>query len=343
MKKARILLAVFLYYTGVLCLLNRMWGRKYARILSFHRIVENPTQADSTPSLPYLTARNFESLLQYLKEKYHILSLDEWVSSQKKPAGVILTFDDGWKDNFTYAFSLLKKYEVPAVIYLTVSLVGTRKTLWQVRLFGLLCNLDPQKVQNLADPEIRRKLNGIWESGFKIESFRALTSFLKTKPNQQILNLVADLEGNEEELAEQHFLGWEEIKEMRKSGICFGSHTLNHVILTRENKETIKEELDLSKEILEKHLKTEIHHFAFPNGEFNHNIKSMVQQAGYVSAVTIREDLNSDGTDKYELNRIEMEENKVTDLKGKFCRPLYELETCRLYLKIKNLSKSKPS
>jgi peptidoglycan/xylan/chitin deacetylase (PgdA/CDA1 family) len=341
LKLIKVILSNLLYCSGILYLLNNLWGKGVTRILSFHRIVDNPSQAQATPSLPYLTASDFDQLVQYLKGKYSLLTLTEWVSGNLKKTGVILTFDDGWEDNYTYAFPVLKKHGVTALIYLAVGFVGTQREFWQVRLSRLMSKL------SLADlkPTEDQQLNQLFESALKKpadpKSMTNLTSYLKARPGQEILDLLAFLEEKSGGRPGPKCLDWQQIAEMQKAGISFGSHTLNHLILTTEDQETVTKELELSKKSLEEKLNQPVYHFAYPDGAYNQKLKPMVKEAGYQTAATIKEDLNPSGADRFELNRIEMEENKVTGLSGRFSKQLYELETCWLYLRLRNWLKSK--
>ena len=78
-----------------------------------------------------ISPENFEWQMHYLKEKhYNVISLDELVEGIKKgkkfPRNtVVITMDDGYKDNFTYAYPVLKKYGFPATIFLIANNIGT--------------------------------------------------------------------------------------------------------------------------------------------------------------------------------------------------------------------------
>jgi peptidoglycan/xylan/chitin deacetylase (PgdA/CDA1 family) len=336
LKKTKIILAGFLHYTGVFLVLNRLMGKNHAVILSFHRTVAEPAEAEKTPTLPYLTVGNFEKLIAYLKNKYPILSLEDWLSGQRKTSGVILTFDDGWQDNYLLAFPVLKKHRVPATIFVAASFIGTQKEFWQVKLFRQLQKLSLVEIQSWPDSELKKRITGIFKAGFSPDTYRLLVRYLKSKPKKELESLLEPLLSRDSQQPEPAGLGWEEIKEMRQSGIDFGSHTLNHIILTVENDETVVKELRLSKQILEEHLGQPVRYFAYPSGEYDERAKALVRQAGYIAAFSTKEDVNTCWTNPLELRRIEMEENKLTDSIGEFCRHLFELETCWLYLKIRN-------
>jgi peptidoglycan/xylan/chitin deacetylase (PgdA/CDA1 family) len=311
-------------------------GKNYALILSFHRVVRDSQEAAQTPTLPFITVAAFENLIRYLQEKFRVITLDDWFAAQRRTSGVILTFDDGWRDNFLHAFPVLKKYRLPAIIFLAVAYIGAQKQFWQVKLYHLLKELPMEKIEGVKDSELRARLAEAKKSDVNPAAFRKLNSYLKTRPFRYLNEMISQLQEIPDIDPGPARLSWDEVKEMQKQGLQFGSHTFSHVILTVEDQQTVARELGESKEILERLLGEPVRHFAYPSGAHNQEIKNLVRQAGCLSAATTKEDANTSTTDPYFLNRIEMEENKLTDSGGKFNQYLFELETCWLYLKLRN-------
>lgn len=93
----------------------------------------------------FVSPENFAKQMKYVKEKgYEVITLDELVRSIKskkrlKRNKVVITFDDGYKDNFEYAYSILKKHGFPATIFLVTDYIGNEKRFlnWgQVRIMS---------------------------------------------------------------------------------------------------------------------------------------------------------------------------------------------------------------
>ncbi len=100
------------------------------------------------------------------------------------------------------------------------------------------------------------------------------------------------------------YLTWEQIKDMEKAGIVFGSHTLNHVYLPGLSKNKQKHQISVSKKAIERHLGHAIHHFCYPLGGFTDAIKGFVKDAGYASACTANRGYNRFNRDVYALKRL---------------------------------------
>ena len=96
----------------------------------YHR-VSKPQNSDAHLCV---SPANFERHLQYLTRNFNLISLDELskyleIRAYPKRDSVMLTFDDGWEDNYTNAFPLLKKYKAPALIFLATGFIGRKEML----------------------------------------------------------------------------------------------------------------------------------------------------------------------------------------------------------------------
>jgi peptidoglycan/xylan/chitin deacetylase (PgdA/CDA1 family) len=101
-------------------------------------------------------------------------------------------------------------------------------------------------------------------------------------------------------------LTWPDVRHMHCMGITFGSHTVTHPILSRLSIDRAREEIEVSKRVIEEKLKAPISVFAYPNGrrdDFDEISKGLLVEAGYVCAVTTILGTNQPGQDLYELRR----------------------------------------
>ena len=103
-------------------------------------------------------------------------------------------------------------------------------------------------------------------------------------------------------------LNWSQIKEMSDDGICFGSHSINHLFLTKHNEQTIRYELDTSKKYLEDELGKPIDFFSYPYGDYNNRVINLVGEVGYHAAFSLNPKLLKLSNDieslRYELPRF---------------------------------------
>lgn len=119
-------------------------------------------------------------------------------------------------------------------------------------------------------------------------------------------------------------LTWDEVVEMSRNNVDFGSHGQSHRILTALSADEVRQELVGSKKIIEEKTGKKVHLFSYPNGDYNSELKKLVQEAGYRCAVTIKgcEEKEKE-PDLFALRRIGVHEDISTDLKGKFSKALF--------------------
>jgi len=117
-----------IYYSGILfcyeCFRKKLLKRYRTHVLMYHRIRNDGRDSDISVS-----TRNFQKQMQYLKQNLNVVSLNTLVNNIRKGAYIpadrlAITFDDGYKDNFLNAYPVLKKYKLPATIFLISQFVG---------------------------------------------------------------------------------------------------------------------------------------------------------------------------------------------------------------------------
>ncbi len=104
-------------YTGYQYITKNKGNKKRLTILTYHSISDK-IEPDET-----VTLEEFEKQLQYIKENYKVISLDEAIEYlqtdfEKISGSIVITFDDGYGDNYYNAYPLLKKHNFPATIFL---------------------------------------------------------------------------------------------------------------------------------------------------------------------------------------------------------------------------------
>ena len=341
----KILLAGFLFYSGLLWvylfLRDNLFGSEKVRILLYHRVLDLQREKDfcSLPGI-IVSVKMFDEQMKYLSENYNVISLENLVDSLKNnlpfpKKGVVITFDDGWKDNFSFAFPTLKKYNLPATIFLTSGYIGTNKTFWPEQVISILKsekNLK-EKLKNLSDEiypsVIQDYLDDLVEC--KKPYLDVLTDLIEhlkylTEVKREVIidDLKKRMKPSSELFSDNpSLLNWEEIGILEKNYISFGSHSINHPILTQLDKTEAKKEIFDSKKEIEKKLGGPVLAFAYPNGDLNDWVKDLVKQAGYLGAVALGAGLNDGHTDVFSLNRRNIHESSSAGPKGRFSKSLF--------------------
>jgi peptidoglycan/xylan/chitin deacetylase (PgdA/CDA1 family) len=212
-------------------------------ILMYHAIGSSHEEVS-----PYIMpADRFARQMTWLRKMgYRPIPLKEFLACRQDhhlvPVGsVIITFDDGYIDNYTHAYPVLREQNIPATIFLVSGYIG---------------------------------LKNKWDG--------------------------------QNQLVDRQLLSWSQIQEMLEQGVEFGAHTCTHPLLTAIPSATAEEEITLSRRQLQKTLGESVDLFAYPYGEFDPSIQSMVQQAGFAAACSVDAGLNTLITPVFSLRRTEI-------------------------------------
>lgn len=100
------------------------------------------------------------------------------------------------------------------------------------------------------------------------------------------------------------YLTWDMLRDMQNRGIEIGSHTANHLPLTEMSPVDAREEVQLSKTLLEWNGIKTIFGLSYPNGKYKDFMPQMLKESEYLAAVTGDAGLNTFETNPYLLHRI---------------------------------------
>lgn len=269
-------------------------------IVGYHRVVQDFDRSATTaiPSM-LISARMLEKQLDWLGAHYRLVSLEDMgkrLEEGRSTAGIAaVTFDDGYRDVYENAFSILKRKGIPATVFVVTGMIGTAQPMIHDRLYALL----GRALSGVAAPvSVLAGLHG--DCGLRIPeprslarasrtTFTALRLFLDALPQPAILAVIASLEsrfgpcGTDGGLA----LTWDMIDQMRSAGVSTGSHSKTHVQLTHESAAVKRDEIAGSRQDLEARLKTRVDHFAYPDGRFDSCTLIATAGAGYRFAYTV--------------------------------------------------------
>jgi peptidoglycan/xylan/chitin deacetylase (PgdA/CDA1 family) len=318
--------------------------RLTCKVLSYHRILPADLVCEQfTQKSLIVTVESFRRQMLYVRKKYRFITLEQLARMLRrgdrinKPSCAV-TFDDGWRDNYLYAFPILQELQIPATVFVSVDHVESGKDFWPERLTRLLFS-------TMSTEENERVLLGV----FSLPQFRTRDRLayanlaimaLKQYSLEQVEKVLANLESKlvfkrEHIRTERLICYWHELKEMAESRIIsIGSHTLSHAILTNENRDTQIREIVESKKAIEEKMGIPAIHFAYPNGAFSNETESIVKRAGYRSACTCLNGINSCRTSPFRIRRIHVSE-KHRPNPDRFSRLRFTLKMSNTFQQLK--------
>jgi len=317
------ILAAVLHRTGILRLVLRKRMRNQGVVLMYHRVLPRDVwrqsySADAIVVTPQTFADHLAAVVKYLKPVSPQEFVERLNDSKKILAGhCLITFDDGWYDNYDYALPLLEQHRVPAVIYIATDYIGTHKTFWQERLARMLHQLWQARV---SDGDLYGELGIdtlLQQSEGTVRAFvRASISALKTRPQLEIDGLLQRVQAvleqhalSSDDIGHDRFMTWQQVERLHASDVVtIGSHAQSHTPMTKLAPPDVARELRESNAAIARQLKQPTPWFAYPNGDHDAASRQLVQQAGYRMAVTTEIGSVSSGDDAMRLRRIGIHE-----------------------------------
>ena len=266
----------------------------------------------------YVSTSVFERHLVFLRDHFEVVFLEDLLHraiTGKSLSGLCaVTFDDGWRDNFSEAFPLLQRYSVPATIFLATGFVGTQRLFWPEELCSCLGRVELQQLTAEDAPSSLQHLGQLMirlEDGdrdiFLDGCIAALKGF-SPQARREVMFRLAGLAG--EQPIQRQMLSWDEARAMAAGGlVAFGSHTVNHELLDQLEPNTARKEIAGSCAIIEGELGAPVRLFAYPNGNHTGLIRTLLAELGLHGAVTTKRGLVGHRVSTLEIPRIAMHED----------------------------------
>lgn len=286
----------------------------------YHRFSESPKKG-------YVSRDVFESQVRHIARYYNAVSMTELVKGVKgeailKPNSIAITVDDGYYDFYTVAYPILKKYRVPATVFVTTKFVDGGFWLWPDKISYALDSLSeiPEEIQLGS----QRVSAGELTPTYKQQVWHAIVGYLLAIPEcdkqQWISNFAAKQNLNipVEPIDDYRAVTWGQLREMEENGIEVGGHTVTHPSLGRVGYEQLRAEVVECKRALDQQLDCRERHFCYPNGQlqdFTEVAKAVVSEAGFQSAVVAFHD-SMRLADIYELRRYSSSEDQFQFMKS---------------------------
>lgn len=263
--------------------------RRGVVILLYHRVGPRlePWLLDSIPQ------DVFAMQMSHLADHYEVVSLEaamRVLMGDRAPASrlAVVTFDDGYADNYHCAMPALERHRIPATVFLSTANILTRTLFWTDRLRYIGCCRQPVDAGEL----LRAVSGGItpdtpWSEG---DVHRLAVEYGLDVPHDIMDKLV---------------LSPAQISEMRASGVSFGSHTRTHRMLSTTPPKALREELEGSLEDLRLLAPESFPAIAYPFGIYHRRAMNACADVGYACALTCQSIAPRGPANSYAIGRTE--------------------------------------
>jgi peptidoglycan/xylan/chitin deacetylase (PgdA/CDA1 family) len=287
-------LGLFVKTNGVI---SRPLFSGLGHILCFHRVV-NPDgrQRLWANSGKEISEEKLRFIIKFFLEKgYEFISMDELhnrLSIRKKSKKfVVVTFDDGYADNYTHAFPLFKELGIPFTIYVATGMPDGDMVLWPYFLEEHLLKTELVKF-NFINEDYEFQTSHHQERETVYNAIRNIILQNEAAAIPFFMDNVFQVNESESmNFTKGISLSWSQISELSKNKlVTIGAHGKKHFALSKLSDAYAREEIMGSKKRLEEKLQIDINHFAYPYGTYNEISRrdlKLVKDAGFKTGVTL--------------------------------------------------------
>jgi peptidoglycan/xylan/chitin deacetylase (PgdA/CDA1 family) len=290
-------------------------------VLMYHRVLpaEHPDRDSEQPGM-YVSPSTLAMHLEIVKQYFTLIHLDEWLeragTGQAVPSlACAITFDDGWRDNYEYAFPILRRAGAPATIYLVADMVGEGYSFWpntlarylgagaaEITAYPAWLADVARKLRMAVSPESRAL------SADEIDQIIAECKINST--DAEMRDRVGSLVDGTHAMSEPDLMSWEQARSMGADDLIrFGSHTRRHTrLLPQLSEEEVRDEILGSINVISSQLSRKPRTFCYPNGDMSPAAVAAVRE-GYLGAVTTRRGWNRVASDSALLKRVGVHED----------------------------------
>lgn len=274
-------------------------------VLIYHRVL-----IEQDPLYSYeVTRETFSAQMAHLKTVFNVLSLHEAIERIKNgtlPArAACITFDDGYADNFTVALPILQQYGLPATFFIATGYLNGG------RMFNdtVIEAIRRSSMQGLDLTFLglgRYDLSCREGKVHAINSILPAIKYLPVEERDVMAGKIAEAAGSQS-LPDNLMMTTAQLRCLHEAGMEIGGHTVHHPILTGLDVGRARQEIAGCKKFLEDQLGAPVSFFAYPNGKAGRDYLAehvrLVDESGFVAAVTTRPGCTSHADDLLQLSR----------------------------------------
>ena len=299
-------------------------------VLNYHRIFTPPDGFLYDEGVVSTSVEDFEKQICFVKKYFSVINFNDLMlineGKMKCPVRpLIITFDDGYYDNYKYAYPILRRHGLPGMFFLAVDYIGTNKLFWW------------DETAYAVKTVQRNDLNAIFEK-FCVEmippdqsAYKTIHNILKTikkMPDDQRVSFIEEMKKQSifKGDKDRQIMNWEEVVEMSQNGMEIGSHSMSHPVLSKvQQEDALNWEIEESKRVLEERLGKSVLVFSYPVGgadSYNDKTTSIIKRAGYRFALTYQNGVEAIGKINYfTMKRMHIDGLNIKEFRLKMMLP----------------------
>ena len=277
-------------------------------VLIFHRVLPVPDALFPDE----MHAQQFDAMCGWLRQWLQVIPLDDAVarlhSGTLPSRAACITFDDGYADNHDIALPILQRHGLASTFFIATGYLDGG-CMWNDMLIESIrrsCHLQLDLSALLGDEFAALDLSSIASRQRAIHALIGKIKYLPVDQRSRYCSAIALRAGVS--IPSNLMMQSEQVRNMRRSGMLVGAHTVSHPILARLGRDEAVDEILQGKQVLENLLQEPVRLFAYPNGkpgtDYLPETVEIVRSLGFAAAVSTRWAASHTGTDLFQIPRF---------------------------------------
>jgi peptidoglycan/xylan/chitin deacetylase (PgdA/CDA1 family) len=286
-------------------------------ILLYHGVTEAVSQGIENASGKHIRAETFRRQMTFVAENCTILSLPDIVALHDAgepypPRSVAITFDDGFRNNFTVAAPILDGLGVPATFYICAGIVDTDLMFWVDELEDCFNRCEAPMVRLALDAEEQAySLDGPEQRLATLNMVKAFCKRVDASSRERVVQSAIKATRMTPDCAaaaNYEKITWRQLREMAANQLfTIGGHTLYYEIMTAQSAERMRLDLSATLDLLDYNLDQKTRHFSYPEGQPEHyddTVIDALKRRGVICSPSAICGLNPRQLDLFNLRRV---------------------------------------
>jgi peptidoglycan/xylan/chitin deacetylase (PgdA/CDA1 family) len=300
--------------TGVGSVVHHLSRWSGVVVLNYHRIGDaGASQADR--GLWSATAADFDAHVSTLASLFDIITPDELPDVVRRGTGryAMITFDDGYADNYLSAFPVLRRRNVRATFFITTGFIDSRRNPWWDEIAWMVRNCRSGRIE--ISPWLDAPV--VFDEPEREGAIRRLLRVYKGLPalrTAAFVEAVGDATGagRSPMAPDGTWMTWDMLREMRAAGMAIGGHTVNHPVLANLDADGQRSEVEGCLRRLREEIGEPIRSFSYPVGghrAFDATTRRCLADAGVTYAFSYYGGVRRFGSewDDHDVQRLPVE------------------------------------
>jgi peptidoglycan/xylan/chitin deacetylase (PgdA/CDA1 family) len=238
-RRTKDLIGTILYRSGAFAAYHALANRSTLTVVMFHRVLSRIDDrwpgalAEWTIAAPI-----FDQCLTFFVRHYNVVSLPDVLAATKSqhklpPRSLLISFDDGYADNLQYALPLLRRHNLPAVVFVSSDMIGQRDRLWTEKLLGgfLAGQITADQIEILQSALVRRGFAAVCGDGPPEMAVRKIAQAAPQMPAELAEEVLFEAGLLLPKAKQREMLTWSEANELANANVAIGAHGKTHVAL----------------------------------------------------------------------------------------------------------------